>query len=108
MFPEALQIGPVSLHTYGIMVALGILCGVVLIVPEVLVVAVAVGSPVCGATLGGNTLFEVGRHLDARTRAVRQATGLRIDATEDDSRWRFEFDVPAHTHPTAHQSSPHG
>jgi len=30
MFPEALQIGPLSLHTYGIMVALGILCGVLL------------------------------------------------------------------------------
>lgn len=30
MFPEALHIGPLSLHTYGIMVALGILCGVAL------------------------------------------------------------------------------
>ncbi|TNF46376.1 prolipoprotein diacylglyceryl transferase [bacterium] len=30
MFPEAFQIGPISLHTYGIMVALGILIGVAL------------------------------------------------------------------------------
>jgi phosphatidylglycerol:prolipoprotein diacylglycerol transferase len=30
MFPEAFQIGPVSLHTYGLLVAMGILCGVAL------------------------------------------------------------------------------
>lgn len=30
MFPEVFQIGPISLHTYGLMVALGILCGVAL------------------------------------------------------------------------------